>query len=316
MNATAIDHLIAAYSAVSSANRTKFQKLQVVLARFHEQGIDCILLKGADLLPRLYGVLGLRPMVDVDLLVHDQDLPAIERILREFGYSTPIDGNPVYLDPDSTLALDLTTEIWYLGDQEAIWQRAVQRDFEGTPIKGMGGSDLLIYLTAYNVVHRGTLSASFAHDIALLVGKEDVDWDFVLDEASRCHLKIPLYHGLSFVVTRYARAPIPEHVLRSLAPATLRERIWHRVLEKLVTDKPVTDLGHLLLFLTQPALNKWRWLNDRLFPSEAFLRWRYGHRWNTHPLLTRVCRPFSLLFQAVRLFARIALRQIRGRVRL
>ena len=158
MNATAIDHLIAAYSAVSSANRTKFQKLQVVLARFHEQGIDCILLKGADLLPRLYGVLGLRPMVDVDLLVHDQDLPAIERILREFGYSTQIDGNPVYLDPDSTLALDLTTEIWYLGDQEAIWQRAVQRDFEGTPIKGMGGSDLLIYLTAYNVVHRGTLS--------------------------------------------------------------------------------------------------------------------------------------------------------------
>jgi len=314
MNAAAIDHLIAAYSRISSANKTKFQRLKVVLARFHEQGIDFILLKGADLIPRLYGVLGLHPMVDVDLLVLDQDLPAIERILREFGYSTQIDGNPVYLAPDSTLALDIITNVWYSDDQDAIWQRAVQRKFEGIPVKGMGGSDLLVYLIAYCVVHRGVLSESFAHDIALLVEKEDVDWNFVLDEATRYHLRIPIYHGLSFVRTRYAGTPIPDHVLMSLAPATLKERIWHGILQKLVTDKPVAELGHLLLFLTQPELNRWRWLKDRLFPSETFLRCRYGHRWNTHPLLTRLCRPFSLLFQAVRLFTRIVRLQITGRV--
>ncbi len=312
MNAAAIDRLIAAYSRVSFANKTKFQKLKVVLARFHEQGIDFILLKGADLIPRLYGVLGARPMVDVDLLVHDKDLPAIESILREIGYRTQIDGNPAYVDPDNTLALDIITEVWYVDDQNVIWQRAVQRDFEGIPVKGMGGSDLFVYLIAYCVVHRGVLSESFAHDIALLPEKEDVDWKFVLDEATRCHLKIPIYHGLSFVVTRYAGAPIPDHVLMSLAPATLRERIWHGMLQKLVTDKPVAELGHLLLFLTQPGLNKWRWLKDRLFPSETFLRCRYGHGWNTHPLLTRLCRPFSLLYQAVRLFTRLARLQITG----
>ena len=314
MNLAAIDHLITAYSRVSFANKTKFQKLKVVLARFYEQGIDYILLKGADLIPRLYGVLGMHPMVDVDLLVHAKDLPAIERILQEFGYRTQIDGNPVFVDPDSVLALDIITEVWYVDDQDTIWQRAVQREFEGIPVKGMGGSDLLVYLIAYCVVHRGVFSESFANDIALLVEKEDVDWNFVLDEATRCHLKIPIYHGLSFVKTRYAGTPIPDHILMSLAPATLRERIWHGILEKLVTDKPVAELGHLLLFLTQPGLNRWRWLKDRLFPSEAFLRCRYGHRWNTHPLLTRLCRPFSLLFQAVRLFTRIVRLQITGRV--
>jgi hypothetical protein len=301
-----VEKLIEAYAKVASTNRAIFTKLRIVLSQFREHGIDSILLKGSDILPRLYGVMGLRPMVDVDLLVHAEDLPAIDHLLTHLGYFPLIDGNPAYVDPDNTLALDIITKVWYVDDdQNVIWQRVERRDFEGIPIKGLGANDLLVYLTAYNVVHRGYLSASFAQDIALLVEKEDIDWAFVADEASRCHLKIPMYHGLSFVVTRYAGAPIPDHVLRSLAPATLSERLWYWFFQKLVTDKQVAELGHLLLFLTQPSFKKWRWLRDAFFPSSAFLTYRYGDRWNTDPLLIRLGRPLSLLFQATRLFTRI-----------
>jgi hypothetical protein len=185
---------------------------------------------------------------------------------------------------------------------------------DGIPIKGLGANDLLVYLTAYNVVHRGYLSTSFVRDIAFLVEKERMDWDFVVDEASRSHLKIPIYHGLSFVLTRYSGVPIPDHVLRSLAPSTVNERLWYRLFQKLVTDKQVAELGHLLLFLTRPGLKKWNWLRDAFSPSPAFLTYRYGDRWNTHPLLTRLRRPFSLMLQAVRLFTRIVRLQITGRV--
>ena len=178
----------------------------------------------------------------------------------------------------------------------------------------MGGSDLLIYLTAYNVVHRGCLAEPFGQDIALLVGKEDVDWDFIVDEAFRCHLKIPIYHGLSFVLARDAGVPIPDHVLKRLAPSTLSERLWYWFLKKLVTDQRVAELGHLLLFITQPGLKKWRWLRDAFFPSPTFLIYRYGDRWKTRPLLTRLRRPFSLLFQAVKLFTRIVRLRITGHV--
>ena len=314
MNAAGLDQLIAAYSRVSSANKRNLQKLKVVLARFHAQGIDCILLKGADLIPRLYGVLGVRPMADVDLLVHEQDLPAIDKIVKELGYRPQLDGNPAYVDPENALALDLITNVWYVDGQDNIWQRAVRRDFEGIPIKGMGVSDLLIYLTAYSVVHRGVLCELFARDIAFLVEKEEVDWTFVINEASRCHLKIPIYHGLAFVVTRYAGVSIPRDVLTRLVPATLSERLWYWFFEKLVTDKPVAELGHLLLFMTQPGLKKWRWLKVRFFPSEAFLQYRYGHRWEAQPFWTRLSRPFYLLLQAVRLFTRIVRLHIMGRV--
>ena len=314
MNAEGLDQLLAACSRFGSSNKARFQKLKVVLAQFHHQGIDCILLKGADLIPRLYGVLGVRPMADVDLLVHETDLPTIDRILKGLSYRPEIDGNPAYRDDDDELALDLITRVWYLDDPDVIWQRAVQRDLEGVPVKAMGTNDLLIFLTAYAVAHRGCLSGSFAQDITLLVQKEAVDWEFIVDEACRRHLKIPLHHGLAYIVTRHDRVPIPDHVLRSLAPSSLAEKFYRFLFQKLVTDKPVAELGHLLLFITQPGRKKWQWLRAALFPSDAFLFYRYGDRWNTHPLLTRLSRPFSLLFQAVRLFTRIVRLQITGHV--
>ncbi len=314
MKTVEIERYLTDYSRISYGNKIKFEKLRAVLSQMQKAGIDCILLKGADLVSRLYGVLGLRAMVDVDLLVHESELPALDHLLTQLGYRPLIDGNPAYVDPDNTLALDIITKVWYVGDQDVIWRRAAERDFEGIPIKGMGANDLLVYLTAYNVVHRGHFSESFGRDIALVVEREDVDWDFVVDEASRCHLKIPMYHGLAFVVTRHAGVAIPDHVLKSLAPSTLSERLWYWFFQKLVTDQPVAELGHLLLFLTQPGLKKLRWLKDRFFPSGAFLQYRYGDRWEAQPFVTRVCRPFSLLFQAVTLFNRIVRLLITGRV--
>jgi hypothetical protein len=292
------------YARVSSWNKLKFGTLSAVLGQMQKEGIDCILLKGADLIPRLYGVLGVRPLGDADLLVHESDLPAIDHLLTRSGYRPIIDGNPAYMDPGNVLALDIITRVWYVDEPDVIWQRAVHRTLNGISVKGLGSDDLLIYLTAYSVVHRGYLSAAFARDIRLLVEKERLDWAFIVDEASRRHLRTPLYHGLSYV-SRYAGAPIPDHVLNRLAPSRIPEKLLYFLFRKLVTDKPVAELGHLLLFLTQPGLKKWRWLRDAVVPSPAFLTYRYGDRWHAHPLATRLSRPLSLMSQALRLFLRI-----------
>lgn len=314
MKAAEIERYLQAVDRVSSWNRLKFEKLRVVSTQMQNEGIDYILLKGADVIPRLYGVLGLRALGDVDVLVHEADLPALDQLLTRLGYRPQIDGNPAYVDPDGILALDIVTHVWYVPDQTHLWRRAVQRHFAGMTIRGLGASDLLVYLTAYSVVHRGYLSASFARDVAFLVEKEDIDWDFVVDEACRCHLKIPVYHGLSFVARRWVDRPIPDHVLRRLAPSTVIDRLRLLVFAKLVTDKQVAEMGHLLLFLTQPGLKRWRWLRDAFFPSAAFLKYRYGDRGEAHSFRTRLSRPFYLLSQAVRLVIRIMRLSISARV--
>src|SRR5438094_2544550 len=153
MKAAEIELRFMDYSRVSSWNKLKFEKLSAVLGQMQEEGIDCILLKGADLIPRLYGVLGLRPLGDVDMLVHECALPSLDLVLRQLGYRPEIDGNPAYRDPDGILALDIVTSLWYAHDQLSIWRRAVSRDVAGVPIKGLGTNYLLIDVTAYNVVH-------------------------------------------------------------------------------------------------------------------------------------------------------------------
>jgi hypothetical protein len=299
-----LDAAVARYVRVGSANRAAFQELKVVLARFHEQGIECLLLKGADLIPRLYGILGARPMADVDLLVHTADLPAIDKILKTLGYGPQIDGNPAYADPEHKLDLDVVTDIWYTDDPAIIWQRAVQREFQGSPVRAMDSNDLLLYLTAYVVVYRGRLSPFFAQDLALLIEKERIEWSFILSEASRYHLKIPLYYGLTYAIWG-KQAKVPPEVMGRLAPSGIRERLLCWILQKLVTETAIQDVSFFLLFITQPGVKRLRWLQQSLFPSRTFLKYRYGDRASTHPLLVRIGRPFSLAWQSLLLSGRI-----------
>ncbi|MGH7206014.1 MAG: signal peptidase I [Nitrospiraceae bacterium] len=304
MIALSPDRLIETYSQVSSINKRSLDKLTTVLTRFRAGGIDCILLKGADILSRLYGVRGMRPMVDVDLLVREHDLAAIDEIVTALGFLPEIDGNPAYRDPENALALDLITEVWYSDDLEGIWQRAVQRTLEGLPVKGMGAEDLLIFLTAYTVLHRGCFSPSYPKDLALLVRKEPLDWEFIVDEAFRRHLKVALYHGLSYAVRREA-IPIPDHVFTRLAPSGPTEKTLAWLLQKLVTDRFEDGISHFLLFITQPGAKKWWWLQKAFCPPRAFLQYRYGERGATHPTWTRLKRACSLAVRAQLLLVQV-----------
>lgn len=304
------DKLIDTYAHVGAKNKRIQETLTAVLTQFRAHGIDCILLKGADVLSRLYGVWGIRPMADADLLVREQDLPAIDRILVDLGYRQVIDGNPAYVASDGLLILDLVPEVWYMDTVDAVWQRAIERTLAGHSVKCMGAEDLLLYLIAYSVLHRGYFTPFFSKDIALLVGKEALGWEFILSEALRWNLKIPLYHGLSYA-SRHEFIPIPNHVLESLVPANRMERVLLAALQQLVTDQPMDNLGHLLMLIALPWDMKWRRLRQIFWPSTAFLNYRYGERGASEPLRMRLARALHLTIQAQRLIVRILYRLAR-----
>ncbi len=304
MGTSTLEDLLETYIRVSEVNQAALDQLGLVAERFHQRGIDFILLKGADLLTRFYGARGMRPMADVDLLVRESDLAAIDAELGALDYRLQIDGNPAYRSPDGTLVLDLITSIWYLDSPEALddlWQRARSRTVSGQRMKGMGSEDLFIYLTAYTVLHRGTLSPSFAKDLSLLAMHERPAWDRILDEVERRNLRVPVHHGLSYARSRESLLDLPEDVIARLAPSGPGESLLAFLLRRLVTERVVDGLGHFLLFLTLPGLKRWNWLRRAFFPSPAFLRYRYGEPGVRHPLQTRLRRALYLVFQAHRL---------------
>ncbi len=260
MPSSTLDDLLEVCTQVSIRNGAILEEFTLIAQRFCQQGIVCIVLKGADVLSRLYGVRGARSLSDVDLLVHELNLSAIDRELRNLGFTQQIDGNPAYVSAEGTHSLDLITTLWYLDQQEldSVWKRARRRPVDATTISCLDTADLLIYLTAYNVIHRGHLSASFVHGMKLLIEKEAPDWPVVVARTRQTKLQVPLFHGLSHVVKIFLALPILDSVLAMLAPTKEHEKMLAWLLRKLVTTKPLPEVGHLLLFLRQPGSNKSR----------------------------------------------------------
>lgn len=307
MPSSTLDDLLEAYGRVSAANRAVFDRFIQLAGRFDAAGIEVLLLKGADVVPRLYGVHGARPLSDVDLLVHETDLPAIQRLLTDLGFTPQIDGNPAYMSADRRLSLDLSTAIWYLDEHElaSLWSRAITRPFFSTRITGLATEDLLIHLIAYAVVHRGHLAAPFAQDLRLLIEKESPDWPTVVSRARRYSLAVPIAHGLDHVHRSHPALGIPDAVFRDLAPGTWRERMLARFLRKAVTTTPLPEVGHLLLWLTQRPGRRWTRLRQTLWPSPTFLSYRYGMDGLAAPVNTRILRLSHLAIAALSLGGRV-----------
>ena len=314
MPSSTLDNLADAYTQVSLINKRLLDECEIVGLAFQRQGIECILLKGADLLSRLYGVRGMRPLSDVDLLVHEQDLPAIHRLLIERGFVQQIDGNPAYVSPQSTLSLDLISGLWYLDAEglAALWGRARTRPLGQLTVKQMASDDLLLYLIAYSVVHRGHLCPSFFTDLRLLIEKEPLHWPTLVEEAIRYHLKIPLYHGLRQLASSNSTTDIPSTVIQQLAPSTMAERTLEFLFRRLVTTQPLPELGHFLLWITQPPGRRLAWLRRTLFPSSLFLTYRYGNESTKRPRRIKITRWWQLARAGNILIARVLIRLVIG----
>lgn len=309
MPSLTLDDLAEAYARVSAQNREALDQFVEIGTVLQQQRIGFLILKGADLLSRLYGAGGLRPMTDIDLLVHDADLPRLDRVLIDRGYRQEIDGNPVYRSANGKLLLDITTTIWYLDQQglEDIWQRAIQRTIRTLSVRCLHTNDLTLHLIAYNILHRGSCSPTCAKDLRLLTEREPVDWDVVLKDAVRWSLNIPLYYGL-VKASEHEPIAIPPHVLSRLAPASITEQALLQMLRRVATDQPLPNIGHFLLLITRPSGKRLKWMWKSLMPSKEFLRYRYGERGTAQPMRTRLLRLVRLSGQASLLAMRILAR--------
>jgi hypothetical protein len=307
MPSSTLDALLERYQQVSAANQSVLRHFTTVAAALQRAQIPFVVLKGADVISRLYGLHGTRPLADVDLLFHETDLAAIDRLLSERGFAQQIDGNPSYRHPDSGLCLDMVTTLWYLDDRQLaeVWSRSVSRPFPPITMSGLSTEDLLIHLPAYAVVHRGQISPAFLQDLRLLVDREPPDWRVIIGRAHEYGLRMPLSHGLSSVRAAVPSVRITEEALSQLAPRRRGETLLLWCLRRLVTSDPLPELGHLLLFVTQRRGTKLAWLRRTLFPSSAFLFYRYGPAAAYRPGAVGLRRLWRLAVAGIVLSARL-----------
>lgn len=213
-------------------------ELGPILSAADRAGLPVLPLKGAALIEQVYAGSCVRPMVDIDLLVPRDALPAAEEVLRGLGYApffppAPV-GDPLvrstgalqFARAGAAFSLDVqwdlasrTLRLLFPVDTEGVWQRSRPMAVAGSPTRTMAGEDLLLYLMMHLFRHGAQTLLGFC-DVAETVRRRggEICWDTLVGRAREWRMD-----ALSAVLLAWVRghlgAPVPEEALAALGGA-------------------------------------------------------------------------------------------------
>jgi hypothetical protein len=220
-----------------------------VLEALAARGVRAVALKGPALGAALYGDLTLRPCRDLDVLVPEAQLPDAERLLGTFGYlakpsivgprgaPSAVEWERVLWREDDIVELHarLSPSDFAFGlDGEALWDRLARVRIGGRDVPTLGDEDLLLYLCAHGARHRWWRLEWIADVAELVRSRPGLDWDAVLERATRLGGVRLVLLGLTLAAD-VLDAPVG-HALRARARAdrvvpTLAARMQERLFE-------------------------------------------------------------------------------------
>lgn len=307
--------------AVAARNMVLADELGTILRALEERRLPCAPLRGLALAERLYGDITARPIGDLDLLVHKEDLSGVRTVLRGLGFRE-MDRRSGFAQAFSyTLEFFRDRHGWIIiephwtityppfvdrVDMDRVWQRCVRGRVVGVETWLLGQEELLLHLCLHLAHGDGNAPLLWSYDLDRLLrqGQEAFDWSRVLSFARDARLEFLLSQALGEVQALLA-TPIPDQVLTQLTrpPSTSVEG---RMVRLLGTGSHLDGKESLaVLFTLRGFQAKVRYALALLFPSPEFMRIQYG-------LSSRRCLGLAYF----RRFCRLSRECLRGVVKL
>lgn len=224
-------------------NQLMMNKTATLVHSFRDAGIETMILKGAALVSLHYDTYGLRPMNDVDVLVHTDEALAAMSLMLELDFTTgelPVERTKVYWhaqgywDQDGDefdLHWNALPECRQEDADDGFWNHAVMAEINDVRICAQSPTDQLIHVCTHAA--RGchvTRLIWIADAMTILKSSPSIDWDrLLLFGQTRC-LTLPLRDTLGYL-HNLLDAPIPASVLQSMheVPVSMAEYIEYRV---------------------------------------------------------------------------------------
>lgn len=198
----AMEELHGYTTRLTRENLRKQADLQAILRRFREDGIPVILLKGAYLATEVYPGMGMREMVDVDLMVRVPDLQRAAEAVMGLGYrphrslrdmATEIRNKhhlPI-MQRAGAIQVELHWNVTHEGradfaPPDGFWERSREIRVAGEPARAMACEDMLLHLCLHlSHQHMFTVGIRALYDVALLVSRsgDGPDWGVFVERA-------------------------------------------------------------------------------------------------------------------------------------
>jgi hypothetical protein len=279
----------------AARNTLLLAELERAIAHLAAADIAAIPLKGSALIETLYGNAALRPMLDLDVLVRQEQAQLATELLVQLGYVAAV------VEPHRGALLDYENEVmliktngpqfllemhWSLIDSPYyqrqldmhwFWETTRPAQVGHTPALVLSDDAMLLHLCAHCALHHSGQGLLWLHDIAALVQAKgrQMDWNSILQRAREFGLVLSLNAVLP-IVAEHWRAPAPAEFLAQLAASPVSQAEQQAFS---LAATPSTAVAQRF-FHDMAGLPNWRgrvrfaWQN--LFPTPEYMRWRYG----------------------------------------
>lgn len=284
-----------AYERTFCRNLFLLHELQQLSQQLHLIGQDVIALKGAALAATVYRTIGLRPMVDVDVLVRREQAGRITKALEGHGFVQDVEPRPgAALAYENEVALrkpgletvrldlhwSLFDSLFYQRhlDLAWFWQTAVVAEYGQASIKVLGPEAQLIHLCGHLAFHHADYpNLLWLNDLVEIVEthRAGIDWDLLVDQTSAMALLLPVQTYLGQIADEW-QAPVPQAVLDRLraqpvSAAEQRAFALHTAKrEESLRSRILPDLLEL-----PPGRERLGYMWAKLLPAPDYMKMRY-----------------------------------------
>lgn len=200
-------------------NLALLRSLRIVADYLEAENIPFIALKGIHLLGSVYRDYPLRRMSDIDILIHAESLPALDRVLCEHGFTVSVHDNPSVRH--SRILAPVLHELMFeradckidvhwgiakadgiaMMNEQRFWDRAGTIDLEGKMVSVLSVEDLVLHLSAHlykNMMRKKMQLVMFCDIIDVLRHYADTfDWSYVIQAVRQEKLERVVYSLLA-----------------------------------------------------------------------------------------------------------------------
>jgi hypothetical protein len=224
-------------------NQTRFRDIEEVLRTFHEAGIQTMLLKGAALTLLHYKDNGVRPMVDVDILVSSAKARLDAELLTKSGWTPttkPLEAHLRYRHSllftdkfrrDVDLHWHVLSECCQKDADKDFWKDAVSISIDNVPTYALNPTDTLLHVIIQGVKWNPEPSIRWIADAMTVLNSanSEIDWLRLINQAQKRRVGFPLKMGLKFLHDTFHLC-IPRTIMNDVnnIPVSFLERIESR----------------------------------------------------------------------------------------
>jgi hypothetical protein len=271
-----IENLRLAYYETVARNLKLFNSLSDVLRLINQAGIPVIVLKGAFLAKQVYGDIGLRPMLDADLLFRKQDLGYAQKLLAKAQYSP----YGTRLHVDYHWILDASWEKNGIV-MDGIWQRAQPVEISGRPALALAPEDLILHLTLHTACHHlfGHAGLRSLYDLKVVAAHYQgrINWQMLGARAKKWKMANALCLTLHLAKT-LLDADVPATAALSGTYVKQRHRIVQWAINQIFAESALSHISpyYAQLFSEIKLREKLRNLIRLVFPTPQVLSTKYA----------------------------------------